>query len=79
MMQQAEQFSVLKGSSAAATPAPGSRQQAFAAAAALPSPARAHVADAAALVSAAFKGRHGLEGRRLELSSSCAADEPGVS
>lgn len=78
VVQQAEQALVSKGSSAAATPAPGSRQQAFAAAAALPSPARAHVADAAALVSAAFKGRHGLEGRRLELSSSCAADEPGA-
>ncbi|BDA50358.1 hypothetical protein COCOBI_16-0340 [Coccomyxa sp. Obi] len=75
---QAEQCSVSKGSSAVATPAPGARQQAFAAAAALPSPARAHVAGAAALVSAAFKGRHGLEGRRLELSSSCAADEPGL-
>lgn len=41
----------------------------------LPSPARAHVASAASLVCAAFKGRHGLEGHRL--SSSCVADESG--
>lgn len=73
--QQAEQSRGPGAPSAGATPAPA-RQHSFAAT--LPSPARVHVADAAAQVCAAFKGRHGLEGRRLELSSSCTADEPGV-